>query len=267
MLTAAVTTFGGATAAMAMAPPKLLPHAAGYSVKIEATSTLGSVASGRGALHLEWTRDCDGVAYSQQSVLTLHYNDGTSADSEVRIASWEAADGGSYRFFTKHSIDGEVVSQVDGRADRQDDDSLQVAYAEPEERGEAMPVGTLFPWQQIRRLFDKATAGETRDWHRLLRGEAEGDPADVSVHILPMKSALPAEYENPGDLQDLLPAVGWRFVSAYFEAPVETLPNFEIAETVLASGVITQADITYPDFVMHIRLKKLTRIPMPECAR
>jgi hypothetical protein len=72
---------------------------------------------------------------------------------------------------------------------------------------------------------------------------------------------------DTGNFGDLLRPEGWRFVSAYFEAPAETLPDFEIAETVLASGVITQADITYPDFVMRIRLNKLTRMPIPVCGQ
>jgi hypothetical protein len=262
-----IAAVGCIGSAAAMTPPKLLPHAAGYTVKIEATSSLGSVTGGRGALQLEWMQDCDGVAYSQQSLLTLYYNDGSNADSEVRISSWEAADAASYRFFTKHSIDGQVTSEVDGRAERLSDGSLKVAYTEPEEQDQKMPRGIIFPWQQLRRLLDKANAGEVLDWHQLLRGEADGDPADVSVRILPMKTALPAEFVDTGNFGDLLRPEGWRFVSAYFEAPAETLPDFEIAETVLASGVITQADITYPDFVMRIRLNKLTRMPIPVCGQ
>ncbi len=262
-----IAAVGFSSAAVAMTPPKLLPHAASYAVKIEATGSLGSVASGRGALQLEWTRDCVGVAYSQQSLLTLNYNNGTSVDSAVRITSWEAADASSYRFFTKNTINGKVTSEVDGRAKRLADGSLDVTYSAPEEQVQLMPPGIIFPWQQLRRLLGKADAGEAIDWHQLLRGEEAGDPADVSVHILPMKTAMPTDVGEADDLGDLLRPEGWRFVSAYFEAPAETLPDFEIAETILASGVITEADIAYPDFVMHIRLNKLTRVPMPECAQ
>jgi hypothetical protein len=261
MIALAVGLYGGS--AVAMTPPKLLPHAAGYTITVDVDSGLGAISGGRGALKLEWQRDCEGVSYSQHSVLALNYSDGTSADSEVRIASWEAADASRFRFLMESGTDGQTTESVDGIAKRQSDGSLRVTYSEPERTQTELPPGVVFPWQQMRRLLSKAAAGKTQDWHSLLRGEAEGDPSDVSVRILPMKSPLPT---GLGDHGALLPKVGWQFVSAYFEEPAEPMPSFEITETVLASGVITQADITYPDFTMHIRLAKLSALPLPVCS-
>jgi hypothetical protein len=262
--TVAIVVASCAGSAAAMSPPKLLPHAAGYTVAIEGAGGLGPISGGRGALKLEWQRDCEGIAYTQHSLLSLSYSDGTNADSEVRIASWEAADASRFRFLMESGTDGEITGSVSGLAKRQPDGSLNVSYSEPERIEVSLPSGIVFPWQQMRRLLAKAASGKTQDWHSLLRGEAEGDPTDVSVRILPMTAALPA---GLGEQGALLPKAGWQFVSAYFEEPAEAMPSFEISETVLASGVITQADITYPDFTMHIRLAKLIALPLPACGK
>ena len=200
--------------AAALTAPKSLPHAAGYTVKIEAIGTAGSVVSGRGALQLQWQADCDGVAYSQTSLLTLNYSNGSSIDSEVAISSWEAADASSYRFFVKNGVNGQTTSKVDGKANRKPDGSLEVAYTAPNNQKLEMPAGIVFPLQQTQRLLRKANAGETHDWHQILRGEAEGDPAEVSVHIVPTAPEIPTGLGE--GLADLLPAKGWRFHQRLF---------------------------------------------------
>ncbi|MCA8930054.1 MAG: DUF1849 family protein [Alphaproteobacteria bacterium] len=252
---------GPASATGVMPAAAVVPHTAGYSMQVLPVGNGGGILGGRGVLQLEWRRDCEGMAYSQHSVLTLNNEDGAVFDSSVRIDSWEAADASRFRFLLESSIDGEVTEEVSGLAERSKDGAVAVRYRKPEERSETMPRETVFPWQQMRAVLAGIRGGKRHQWYRLLRGEGEGDPIGVSVHI--------AGREGPpkglGDQGDLLPGEGWRVISAFFENRVTPEPDFEIAETVLASGVITRAEITYPDMIMRLKLERLKRGATPSC--
>ena len=246
-----------ANAASAPAP-KLLPHSAGYTMQVLPVSQSGAIAGGRGILQLEWRLDCDGVSYSQQSFLTLRNTEGGTVDSAIRIDSWEAADASSYRFLLESGIDGEMTEDVNGLAKRDGSGGITVRYTKPEEKVRKLPASTLFPWQQMRHTFALANSGVQQDWHSILRGEATGDPARVSMHILG-NAGPPDDTEELGDQGDLLPPLGWQISSAFFEDEVDSQPSFEILETMLASGVITKAEITYPDMILRLRLQRLVR--------
>ena len=253
----------------ATAAAGLVPHTAAYSMQVSPAGSNSGILGGRGVLQLEWRRDCDGMTYSQQSTLTLNSDQGAVFDSAVRIESWEAADASTFRFMLENSIDGEVTEEVSGLARRQDDGGVEVRYKRPAEKRQMMPAATVFPWQQMRAVLDGATTGVRYKWFRLLRGEAEGDPVGVAVHIVG-EEGPPADGEGlklPAEPGDLLPSQGWRIVSGYFEDSVQAEPKLEIAETVLASGVITRATITYPEMSMHLKLQRLQRVPAPECGK
>jgi hypothetical protein len=254
---------GPAGAAGVLPAVGLVPHVAGYSMQVVPVGNSAGVQGGRGVLQLEWLRDCDGMAYTQHSVLTLNSDEGAAIDSAVHLQSWEAADASRFRFLLESSIEGEVTEEVSGLAERGSDGSLVVRYTLPEPREERMAVGTMFPWQQMRAVMTGAEGGEQQFWHRLLRGEAEGDPIGVSVRIL-RQEGPPTDL---GDRGDLLPVKGWRVVSAFFEDKVAAEPKFEINETIMASGVITRAEIAYPDMIMRLKLERLKRTPVPECGK
>ncbi len=254
-------------AATVAAPPSLVPHIAAYTMQVSPNGSGAGMFGGRGVLQLEWRRDCQGMAYSQHSLLTLKSDEGAVFDSAVRIESWEAADASTFRFLLESSIEGEVTEEVSGLAARQNDGSVDVRYSLPAEQRRLMPAETVFPWQQTRSVLTGASTGVRQAWYRLLRGEADGDPVGVSVHIAGEEGppADRTELELPDRTDDLLPAQGWRVVSAYFEDAVESEPAFEIAETMLASGVITRATIAYPDMTMRLKLQRLQRSALPEC--
>lgn len=263
-----VATAGSLSAtAVVAAPPSLVPHIAAYTMQVSPSGSGGGMFRGRGVLQLEWRRDCEGMAYSQQSLLTLNSDEGAVFDSAVRIESWEAEDASVFRFLLESSIEGEVTEEVSGLAQRRKDGSVDVRYSLPAEQQRHMPAETVFPWQQTRSVLTDAAAGVRQGWYRLLRGEADGDPVGVSVKIVgdegPPADRGALGLQDPAD--DLLPAQGWRVVSAYFENRVESVPAFEIAETMLASGVITRATIAYPDMTMRLKLQRLQRSAPPKC--
>lgn len=254
---------GVAAAGNVPAAGGLVPHMAAYSLRVLPNSSGAGILGGRGVLQLEWRRDCEGMAYSQQSLLTLNSDDGSLFDSTVRIESWEAADASVFRFLMENSIDSQVTEEVSGLAKRGQDGTVTVRYTAPEDRREVMPADTVFPWQQMRAVLAAAQHGEHQLWYRMLRGEAQGDPVGVSVRI--SRREGPPQTVQGGDAE-LLPAEGWRVASAFFEDKVASEPAFESAETMLASGVITRAEITYPDMIMRLKLERLKRGPAPDCS-
>lgn len=264
---AAAAVAAGLWTGAALAAPGLVPHMAAYSMQVSPVGSGIGILGGRGVLQLEWRRDCDGVAYSQYSILTLNSEEGGVFDSTVRIESWEAADASTFRFWLESSLGGDVTEEVNGLAKRQEDGSIEVDYSLPQKQQRQMPAATVFPWQQMRAVLTNASAGERHNWFRLLRGEAEGDPVGVSVQIVG-EEGPPADAGDFGLAEgksELLPPQGWRIVSAYFEDRVKSEPDFEIAETVLASGVITRATIAYPEMTMRLKLQRLRPIPAPDC--
>lgn len=264
---AGMATTAGVWPVAVWSAPGLVPHMAAYSMQVSPAGNGLGVLGGRGVMQLEWRRDCDGVTYSQQSLLTLNSEDGGVFDSSVRIESWEAADAGTFRFMLESSIEDHVTEEVNGLAERREDGSVDVSYTKPLEEQRRMPPETVFPWQQMRMVLENASTGVRHSWFRLLRGEAEGDPVGVSVQIAGAEGP-PADAGDLGlreSASELLPAEGWRVVSAYFEDRVKAEPDFEISETVLASGVITRATIAYPDMTMRLTLQRLQPVPMPDC--
>lgn len=250
-----------ATAVMPDAP-RLLSHAAGYTIAVKPEGNSGLISGGRGVMQLEWQRDCDGVSFSQHSILSLYQPDGEVVDTELRVASWEAADASTYRFTLDSIVAGERFEEVSGLARRGRDGSVTVRYTAPEEREVVLSADTIFPWQQIRLMFQQAAAKRFHEWQLLLRGESEADPVRVGIHYMG-EAGPPADLGVTDAL--LLPVQGWRYATAYFEDPDAAGPAFETTETMLSSGVIPNAAVTYPDMSMRLTLTTLKALPTPEC--
>lgn len=243
------------------AEPEFVPHRAAYMIKVTPHGSASRVVSGSGALALEWERDCEGVTYHQQAVMTIHNQSGRPVKSDVRINSWEAADSSLFRFLLDTRINGALQESVNGMAVRDEAGAVSVSYRSPELAPLAASAQAFFPWQQLRHVLALGRGGQRHDWHDLVRGEATGDPVRVSVQIIG-----PAEPPEGVEAEaGLLPDEGWSMVSAYFEDEQDAKPSFEIAETILASGVITKAKVTYERMILDIHLEKISATPLPAC--
>ena len=243
--------------------PGLKTHIAGYTIQISPTNQ-SVISGGRGVLQLEWRRDCDGISYTQDSAISLNYPDGDVVDTQLRIINWESNAEDVFRFSLESRVAGETTETVNGLAARNANGRVDLRYSEPEPRTMDLPAGVVFPVQQIHRMFRQAEAQKVSDWYPLLRGEAENDPVQVAVTYIGSVSP-PQGFEDAE--ADLVATSGWRFASAYYESKASAEPSFEIEETILASGVITQARISYPDMILDVKLERVQPVAMPDCSK
>ncbi|MEQ9122887.1 MAG: DUF1849 family protein, partial [Alphaproteobacteria bacterium] len=108
---------GGAPAAAAPSAVRadLQPHRAVYEMEL-AKGGNSSFSDGFGRIVIEMSDACDGFIVSQRQRVELVTRDGGSLPSDVNGSTWEAKDGGLYRYSVERLEGVEAPSRIVGRA-------------------------------------------------------------------------------------------------------------------------------------------------------
>ncbi len=153
---------GVVPASAARDPADLAGYRALYSLTLDRPDVAGSAVGVAGRLAIDFADACTGYALSQRLMMAVTDSDGTTRDNDFVISTWESHDGLTLRFNLNNDIDGQPVERYAGLARlKSHKQGGKVTFTEPAGDTMALPPGTVFPTEQIRRLIIAAEKGET----------------------------------------------------------------------------------------------------------
>ena len=238
---------------------ELQPHRAVYDMELAQTAD-SSFSQGFGRIVIEMSDACDGFIVSQRQRIELITRDGTSFPSDVNGSTWEAKDGGLYRFSVERLEGMNGPARQVGRATLADGGTGIAAYRMPEDMEEVeLPKGTMFPTTHLAATLDAAKAGKPVFSAPLFDGY-EPKVYEVSAAISPAR-AEPADADYPFADQK-----AWSVRFAFYDhGSAEAVPSYEIDLHLYANGVASEGRFDYGDFRLEGRLSNYEPLPRAQC--
>lgn len=248
-----------ASAPPASAAVELLSHRAAYRLSLaDKSMTAGGVTAVRGGLVLEWRDSCAGAISNQRLGFIASLDEGGDTSYDVRFSSWESPDNKQLRFTVRTFDDGYLFEEFRGEATLDNAGAGLAAFSEPPGEELALPRGTLFPSEHLRRLIDGAERGEVVISHDVFDGSGPEGLSQVTAVIGKAKPA-PEDGNESGKLR-------WPVTLAYHDVHgADDMPVFEITFQLSDRGVLHDLVLDYGDFRLKAELEQLDTFDPPEC--
>ncbi|MCO5093093.1 cell envelope integrity EipB family protein [Bosea sp. (in: a-proteobacteria)] len=243
----------------------LAPHRAVYDLVLDEGKPSGSIETAKGRIAFEFTGDaCEGYALSFRQVTQL----GTPAGSrliDARTVSFEAGDGGSYRFKTDNTSGG-TTETVDGTAQKRDG-GYEVKLSRPKAETYREVNDALFPNAQMKALIQAARAGQKTLSVRFYDGANSGKDVYDTLSIIG-KRLETAPSEKPLQRPEFEKMARWPVTISYYKAGSgESTPTYSIAFELYENGITGAVRLDYSGFSLRGTLTRLDLLPQEPCAK
>jgi EipB-like len=241
----------------------ILPHRALYELSMLHNRD-ANVLAVDGDMAFEWQDSCDGWSVNQRSQMAFYYGGGETTKINWSLVSWEAKDGGAYRFIVRQMTDGKLSDEFRGDASVAPEGGAGTAhYTAPDEHTVTLPSGSLFPSAHSLALLKRALAGDTLFWAHVFDGSDAEGLFGVSAVITPLSAAARAR----ADAEPTLKGVpGWHIALAFYAPASQAAePEHEQQLDLFENGVVDELQLDYGDFTVLAVLKKLEPLPTPKC--
>ena len=241
--------------------PVLLSHRAVYDLGLARADSGSGIVDARGRLVLEWADACDGYTLNQRIRNELRQ---TESDyiADLSVSSWEAADGSTFRFSSRHVVDDKTVEEVLGRATMNDGATHgEAAFKKPSESTLELPRETIFPTEHAQLLIERAALGDKFIRAVVFDGSSVDGLQETTAVVV--EQFPPGSYEGQG-AAILAPLNSWRVRVAYFKldaAGGDSQPEYEVAFRLFENGVSTDVILDYGDFALKGALKIFEALP------
>ena len=265
---AAGGTFGVHEVAVAQgpgSPVKLAPHVAIYDLTLTSSRGKRSLESVRGRIVYDLSGSSrEGYALNFRQVTELDSGEGKVALSDLRTATWEEAEGKSFRFKSQNYMDRKQIGDVDGRADR-GRSSVAVKLNKPEDK--KFDAGTVvFPTEHMRLLIEAAHAGKTLLEVAVFDGSESGEKIYQSLSVIGRRVEPEKKPEDAAAGKDSLDGLArWPVTISYFDKaekkaddqPGEQTPIYAITFEMYENGISRALRLDYGDFVIDGKMSSL----------
>jgi hypothetical protein len=242
----------------ALAAVELLSHRAVYQLSLaQGASAAGGVSEVRGGLVMEWRDSCEGAISNQRLGFVASVGDAPGFTYDVRFTSWESADNKQLRFNVRSFDGGILFEEYQGEATL-DEVGGKAAFAKPAGETLALPRGTLFPTEHMRKLIEGAKAGEVVVSHDVFDGSGvEGLSRVTAVIGRPLTVETDASEGS---------ALRWPVSLAYHDVTLaDDVPTFELTFQLSERGVLYDLILNYGDFALRADLEQLEAFESPVC--
>lgn len=252
------------SAALPAAATEITPHRAIYDMSLLSSKAGGDIADVSGTMQFEWADACDGWTVDQRSVMTFLYNSGDEVDLGWNLVSWESKDGLRYRFYVRKFQNGEMYDELRGDARLDGPGKGGVAeYTLPAPKRIHLPAGTMFPTAHSIELLRLAEADQRLLWAHVFDGSDEEGLFGVGAVITDRRDP-----EGVADTRSPLLIAGpsWHVSLAFYAAEGQAAePQHEQSLRLHANGVVEDLVLDYGDFTVSATLKKIEKLPPPDC--
>jgi hypothetical protein len=260
-----VLAFSGFAGSLSAA--KIVPHRALYSLSFGDATSHGNVIDARGVMFFEWLETCDGWTMEQKIRMKLFDTQGREIEQISDYSSWESLDGKKFRFKVRNTSDGQVLTELLGRASLGGKGGKGRAnYSKPERKRIDLPSGALFPTAHTRMLIEQALAGESQFSRVVFDGNDERGAFEINAVI---GTAFSPRIEEPrtGKANPLLiNHTAWRMrLAFYLETSRTPAPEFEVGLEILDNGIAPKLVYDYGDYTIKAMLDQVEAAAAPAC--
>lgn len=255
-----------APATQATAMP-LADHRAVYKVTLLRATGAKSPTSARGKVSYEFDGSaCAGYSQNFRQITEMQPAEGATRLSDMRSATFEGADGESFSFDVKTSVDRAAPETVDGHAVRGGGDTLQIKLSKPAEQALDVDQEVLFPTAHLKRIIAAARGGQHLLNVKVFDGSDDGKKVYDTTTIIGRSMIGLNEDAGAARVVAMDGMTRWPVVISYFEdghkdkEPAYTL-GFELYE----NGVSRALRFDYGDFVLAGQMVSLEMLPDKPC--
>jgi len=258
-----ILALGGFAAPLSAA--KIVPHRALYSLSFGGATSRGDVIDARGTMFFEWLKTCDGWTMEQKIRMKLFDAQGRGIEQISDYSSWESLDGKKFRFKVRNTSEGQVLTELLGRASLGAKGGKgKASYSKPEKKRIDLPSGALFPTTHTRILIERALAGETLLSRVVFDGNDERGAFEINAVIGP---ALSPRIKEPQETNPLLADhTAWLMRLAFYpETSRVPAPEFEVGLEILDNGITSKLVYDYGDYTIEAMLDQVEAVAAPAC--
>ena len=243
----------------------LAPHRAVYELSLLSTRGSEAPSSARGRIVYEFNGNaCDGYTVNFRQATELVSPEGKPQVLDTRSATFESADGKTFRFRIETLTNGNRTKLLEGSAERASD-ALSISMKSPVIAKADLDVTAFFPVQQTVKGLEAARAGEMTLELGAYDGSGDGQKVYHSLNIIGRVMSKPSgdEVEKSEAMKDMK---RWPVVASYFErekpdgAPLYTL-SFEMWD----NGVSSNLKLDYGDFVLGGKVSQFELLKAGVC--
>ncbi len=245
----------------------LADHRAIYRVTLLKATGTKSPTSARGKVSYEFDGSaCAGYSQNFRQITEMQPAEGATRLSDMRSATFEDADGKSFSFDVKTSVDRNAPEIVDGHAEREGGDVLQIKLSKPAEQALDVDQEVLFPTAHLKRIIAAAKAGQHIVAVKVFDGSDDGKKVYDTTTIIGRPMTGPTDDAGAARVVAMDAMARWPVVISYFEEghkdkePAYTL-GFELYE----NGVSRALRFDYGDFVLAGQMVSLDMLPGKPC--
>lgn len=251
---------------------ELAPHRAIYAMDLATLRPGAGLAGATGTMSYAFEDACDGWVVENRIAMNYTYSEGGQALSTTDFLTWEAKDGLSYRFRMRNTRDGEIMEEIEGKAELTGKgQGGTVTFTRPEPMVVALPKGTLFPTDHTIRLLDTARAGGKTMLKVVFDGSGMDGPYEVNAvigKVRPGTGGGPSgsASSSTGLNSPLIAEPSWPMRIAFFPiSSTEASPEFEMMLGYHPNGIAHEIEQSFKSFSLKGRLEMIEASPKRPC--
>ncbi len=244
-----------------------VPHRAIYRIDLAESETRSGITGADGRMVFEVAgNSCDGYTMSQRLVVRLSGDEGEDRILDFRVSTFEAGDGGLYRFVSKTMMNDRVVEEIQGSA-RRSGRGLDVRLQNPDEKTVKIGGTPLFPSQHLHALIAAARSDQRFFATSIYEGAGTGENADTATAVIGSAQR--------GQADELLTngKIRWPVSIAYFSQDKESTqdfgeetPVYQMNFLLYENGVTRELVMDYGDYSLSGTLETITALDLEPCS-
>ena len=243
-----------------------VPHRAVYRIGLAQSENSSGITGANGRMVFEVAGNaCDGYVMSQRLVVRLSSNEESDRILDFRVSTFEAGDGGLYRFFSKTMMNDRVVEEIQGTA-RRGGHGLEVRLQNPDKKTVRIVGSPLFPSQHLHALIAAARSDQRFFSASIYEGAGTGEMADTATAVI---GTAQRDQAN-GPLTK--GKTRWPVSIAYFNKDSsedkefgEETPVYQMNFMLYENGVTRELVMNYGDYALSGTLESLTELDRDSC--
>ena len=231
----------------------LASHMAVYDLKLAEANEGGGVESARGRIVMEFDNSCTGNIVNQRMLVEIGNAGGGKVISDYHISTFEDTDAKTMRFSVSNAVNGRVVTESDGIAEKTAEDG-RVTFSDDTIEPMTLPKGVLYPTGHTLEILKAAQAGKNILSAKIFDGNGLEGLQD-SLTIIGKKSGKVSEVIEKNGMAD---AKSWSVQMSFFDLGKQTNePDYEVRFRMFENGVGSDLYLKYQDFSMKGELVQL----------
>ncbi len=253
-------------------PPPLAPHRAVYDLTLLKADGAKAPSEARGRITFDFSGSaCDGYIQNVRQLTQLQPQEGDTQVSDMRSATFEAADGSDFRFKITTKVSNPesagATEETDGIAKKNKTGEVEVDLNKPKRSKLDFAGPVIFPTDHLRKILQTARDGGKMLAARVYDASGDGSKRFDTLTIIgaPLKTEPPEKHFQVEAFKNLR---RWPVTISYFDPDQKDQPpSYVLSLELFDNGVTYSMKLDYGDFVLGAKSSSLTLLPSPKCKK